>query len=253
MPVSQTPPDNYARTHIKWEQPSPGWMEFDSILSRNVSHQGEITDHPVDSAANISDHYRTFPVPINIETIITNTPLSLPKTHIGGSTLEEVISTVELSKPIFPGAPTSVGGFDISSRNQIQISTVGYDPELERINLIYQELLSIQEEARLLSLYLSKDWNAPGNSGKYYSDLLLVSFDMSQEPGLSGATRLSLQFRQVNFANVDFEAIEVKQKPRQPQKPRSRAKINRGKAATTEKVNDAATEERASILFGLFN
>jgi hypothetical protein len=249
MPISPTPPEGYVRTHIKWDTPAPGWMEFDSILSRSVTHDGEITDHPVDSAGNVSDHYRTLPVPINIETIITNSPISLPKTHIGGSRLEQDISTLELRKPIVPGAPTSVGGFDISSRNQINISTVNYTPELERVNLIYQELLNIQKEARLLSVYIGKDWAAQGASddGGYYKDVLLVSFSMTQDPGLSGAARLSMDFRQVELADVDFEAISVQQqaKPRKPRKPRSRRARDAGKRPVEASTNNSAAEDRA--------
>lgn len=53
-----------------------GSLELDATLSEQ--HQGDVdvTDHPVERGANISDHARSKPEVVTLEGLITNTPIS---------------------------------------------------------------------------------------------------------------------------------------------------------------------------------
>lgn len=247
MPIFNEPPDNYTRTHLKWEEPQSGWMEFDAVVRQTVDHDGEVTEHPVDTAARVADHYRQVAVPITLETIITNSPIRLPNTHTGGAVDFPNIEVLQLQQPIFPGAPTSVGGFDISSKRSVRIQTQAYTSNLDRVNLIYEELRQIQDEARVLTVSLYGI--GAGDRGGNFDSMLLKRFQMDQDPSMTNAIRLTLELKKVIFADVLTSDISSKI----PRKQRSNAPKPAGKKPATPVPDDPATEERsASILSQLF-
>ncbi len=217
-------------------------MELDAVMRQTVDHDGEVTEHPVDRDANITDHYRRITVPLTIETLITNSPLYLPRTHTGDAQAVNRISTIELPVPIFPGAPTAVGGFDITSKRVYTIGTLDFTPSsdpsgpssLDRINLVYEELRLIQEQARLLSVHL---FNVRGpDTGGAYDNMLLKRFQLDQDPSMANAVSLVLEFKQVILASVLTEDISAKL----PKKQRSNKKQDAGgkaaKAVDTERT-----------------
>ena len=55
--------------------PTVGLLEFDCSLAETHTEDAEVTDHPVELGATISDHIRTLPVSVEINGLITNTPL----------------------------------------------------------------------------------------------------------------------------------------------------------------------------------
>lgn len=56
----------------------------DASVSENHSVTGEVSEHPVESGIDIVDHYRVLPRQIELEAIVTNTPIA---TGLPGSTL----------------------------------------------------------------------------------------------------------------------------------------------------------------------
>lgn len=248
---AEFPNESYTRTHIRWQTPEPGWMEFDAILRQTVDHDGEVTEHPVDRDAVITDHYRRVTVPLTIETLITNSPLSLPATHTGNAQAVTRVTDLVLPRPIFPGAPTSVGGFDIQAKQLYSIGTLDFvssgasasqRSDLDRVNLMYQELRAIQEEARVLSVYLHSI-DGPGTGGAYES-MLLKRFNMDQDPTMANGVSLVLEFKQVIFANVLTDDISAQL----PKKKRSNQATDAGGQAAAEKTDDKAAEERSRSL-----
>jgi hypothetical protein len=52
-------------------------VEFDASLREVPTHTVEVTDRPVESGASVSDHMRKLPVEIEIEGIVTDTPVQI--------------------------------------------------------------------------------------------------------------------------------------------------------------------------------
>jgi hypothetical protein len=236
-------PEGYTRTHIRWTTPEVGWLEFDAILRQSIDHDGEVTEHPVDTNSTISDHYRRITTPITLEATITNSPITPPLTHTGGAQLVDLISTITLPQPIYPGAPTTVGGFDITSKTPVDIRTRAYQ-DLDRVNLVYAELRAIQEEARILSVHLYS-LKGPAQGGAYES-MLLKRFSIDQDPTMSNAISLVLELKHIILAEVLTQDIsgEVPTKAKKPDKQRSNDKKDAGAQA----AKPATTETDRSVL-----
>lgn len=68
----------------------------DASVREVHSVTGEVSDHPVESGIDIVDHYRVLPRKIEIEAIVTNTPIS---TGLPGATLiNSIIGLVQGDK-----------------------------------------------------------------------------------------------------------------------------------------------------------
>lgn len=59
------------------------WIDVSIRETHGVG--AEVTDHPVEVGSNIADHIRTLPRTFSIEGLVTNHPIEVPKSHIGGA------------------------------------------------------------------------------------------------------------------------------------------------------------------------
>lgn len=58
----------------------PNWLgilQFDCSLSEVHTDEAEVTEHPVESGANIADHIRKLPATIEINGLVTDTPIAI--------------------------------------------------------------------------------------------------------------------------------------------------------------------------------
>lgn len=55
-----------------------GTLEIDATVREQYSISAEVTDHPVERGANISDHSRRKPDVLRMECVVTNTPIAAP-------------------------------------------------------------------------------------------------------------------------------------------------------------------------------
>jgi hypothetical protein len=60
-------------------------IAIDASIEETHESPTTITDHAVESGANISDHMRPDADRLTIEGIISNTPIVLPKDHVDGA------------------------------------------------------------------------------------------------------------------------------------------------------------------------
>lgn len=63
------------------------WIDVSIREQHNKS--AEVTRHPVEEGADITDHVRLQPDQIQIEGIVTNQPIELPGSHVDGVTVDE--------------------------------------------------------------------------------------------------------------------------------------------------------------------
>ena len=63
------------RTKASLSSIADGVLEFDASLTETYVDEAEVTSHPVEGGSETSDHIRKLPTRIEINGIITNTPL----------------------------------------------------------------------------------------------------------------------------------------------------------------------------------
>lgn len=61
-----------------------GTIWIDVSISEKHSLSADVTEHPVEDGANITDHVRPQPRVIQLEGLVTNHPTELPLSHAGG-------------------------------------------------------------------------------------------------------------------------------------------------------------------------
>src|SRR4051812_43565615 len=62
-----------------------GTIWVDVSISEKHSLSAAVTEHPVESGSNITDHVRPEPRVIQIEGLVTNHPVEMPLSHAGGA------------------------------------------------------------------------------------------------------------------------------------------------------------------------
>src|SRR5215469_8257121 len=140
-------------------------LELDAAIAEMHSASNEITDHPVEDGADITDHVRVKPDTVTIEGIISNTPV------IAGSARFE-------------------GGLETSEENGVLVvSGVGADSLDEaRADSAYQQLLKIKED-RLPVVIITEL--------RQYDRMVLERLNVPRDARVGSALRFSATFREI--------------------------------------------------------
>jgi len=88
-----------------------GGIWIDCSVRESHSLQGTCTKHNVEEGADVTDHVRVMPDSLQLEGIVTNTPLEQPYSQTGGAVWEDA--------PVFPTYPSG----ERTERN-VQVGTV---------------------------------------------------------------------------------------------------------------------------------
>jgi len=84
------------RTLLSWRIDGvDGAMELDAAKSRGFEAAAEVTELPVEEGSPITDHVRPTNPTVSIEGVISNTPIVVPSTQMGGVT--RVVRSISLS------------------------------------------------------------------------------------------------------------------------------------------------------------
>jgi hypothetical protein len=62
---------------------------IDVSIREEHNSQAELSRHPVEDGADVTDHVRLLPDQIRIEGVVTNQPIELPASHADGATADE--------------------------------------------------------------------------------------------------------------------------------------------------------------------
>lgn len=88
-------------------------ITFDLILSESHSHTSEITEHPVEVGANVTDHIRPLPTVLSLELFVTNSPVS---EFSGEHTGEQITTEIDVPHYEPPNEPTIGGVFRLAAK-----------------------------------------------------------------------------------------------------------------------------------------
>lgn len=169
-------------------------VSFDLTISEGHEATAEVTEHPVETGSNISDHIRTNPESLNLELYVTDTPI----TDLGGrggiSTVEITIPTYEAPLAPTPGALFRLAGDAIGA--VVDAITGGPAPIRAQVLSFPEPFDRVKEiHTTLLDLWLRKVPSSVVTSTKTYDSMALTSVSLPRtEPG--GAT-FSLSLKQI--------------------------------------------------------
>lgn len=115
---------------------------LDAAVNENHQTSAQVTEHQVEQGVNITDHIRPMPKRISIEGIITNTPIVVPTTYmngVGGSQKQT----------------TQMAGTTSPNPVQVKFTTLQFDSQVDRVKLIYGDLVTAALNGMLFSVTTS--------------------------------------------------------------------------------------------------
>jgi hypothetical protein len=200
-------------------------VAIDATVRQQHSAPSTVTDHPVETGANIADHIRPEADTLQIEGIISNAPIFLPEDHIGGareqtievrahvdeldnrSTVRGAEHTIGDVLPL-PGALARIGigvvdtaniGRDVPARD-LSANVRGYSVEFDRVQACYDEFRRLRDD-RVLCRVITKL--------RVYEDMGITMFDVPRDDQTGDALRFTLEFKHVRFGSTKNEPLPL--------------------------------------------
>ena len=147
-----------------------GAIAVDAMVREVHRLAGEATSHPVEAGSDISDHYRPAPRGIELEGIITDTPIGVPGSHENGAV--PVQRTFEIPTELFGmrlgPIPISIPGFSK------QGSVTTFSTTMERVRSTWEEFESMFAERKVITIVTSL---------RSYEDMVLTELTVDRKPG----------------------------------------------------------------------
>jgi hypothetical protein len=159
-------------------------IAIDAVVRETHRFAGEATTHPVEDGSDVSDHYRAASRAVQLEGVITDTPLRVPATHNSGAVITQ--RTIEMPTEIFgmrlgpisltvPGAP-----------QQGSVST--FSTPMERVKSTWESFEQIFEEQKIITIVTSL---------RTYVDMALSELEVERRPGSYKFSCFAVQIRTV--------------------------------------------------------
>lgn len=243
------------RASISWQGDSGQTFNLTIDCSRRIQHDmnNTVTDHPVETGSNVSDHIRPDPDTVTIEGVISNAPIFLPSDHAGGAT--EVLRKITASwsgrsnKSTVHGAQNTIGdilplphlltGIPIGGGDTAAIgrTTPGgslaanvkaWSQDFDRAGECFEELRSLRDLGVLCRVITKR---------REYDNMAIVSLSVTDEARTGDALVFSIGFKAVLFGVTKNEPV--------PALPRK--KVSKG-AVTPEPGPAVEPDEDSSLL-----
>lgn len=159
-------------------------IAIDAVVRETHRFAGEATTHPVEDGSDVSDHYRPASRAVQLEGIITDTPLRVPATHNSGVT--EVQRTIEMPTELFGmrlgPIPISIAG------PNMQGSVTTFSGPMERVQSTWESFEEIFELQKIITIVTSL---------RTYADMALSELEVERRPGSYKFSCFAVQIRTV--------------------------------------------------------
>jgi hypothetical protein len=257
------------RTRIYWsgEDGQEFFIEVDAVTREAHQMPNDVTDHPVETGSNISDHIRPQPNTLTLDCVISNAPHYLPADHVGGATwvatdvrvdistpstraevevadtaprLSNIVRTVPLSGagnalsvglsslvPIGPNRKVQVGQ-DATSRS-ITARVEGPSQQFDRVQDVLVELIALREGGTLLRI---------ANTLNTYGNMAITLLEFARSSGGADNLTFTLSLKQITIVSTETVAVPVLPTKR----------VDKGSSKVTPVTPDANTGNDETVL-----
>jgi hypothetical protein len=175
---------------------------FDAVLRETHEGDVDVTEHPVETGADVADHSRPRLAHLTLEAMVTNTPIDdlsvLSHTDGGTSSVvpTDLVYQTVLNIPIgIPGAALVAGllGADRVT-NHITANLLTPSQKLTRTNAVYSALELIRVSSEVVTILTPL---------RLYDKMLLTHLSAPREAGTGpGAIIFTIEAREVRFVQT---------------------------------------------------
>jgi hypothetical protein len=211
---------NY-RTYIVRPESGPDTVVvFDAVLRETHEGEVEVTEHPVETGADIADHARVKLSKLTLEVFITNHPIDEgAQFNSDGATAKFGPLSVEyeanVSLPIgIPMAASVMGAFGLDKHKQKEtINVLQSSQPFDRVSHVYTVLEQIRTKAELVSVLTPL---------RLYENILITHVTAPREAGHPYALSITVECKPMRFVTAQTGAAvpgKKKSKGQQPATP----------------------------------
>lgn len=184
-----------------------------AVIEENHNDTLEITDHPIEQGASISDHAFKLPAEVTL-TLGWSNSLS----EVGGI-LKTAVGVLSAVSP----AVRTIANIDGIIQEAASIQSVITGNGIDQIKGVYQNLLRLQSSRSLFSLYTGK---------RFYSNMICQKLTTSTDFKSENSLIITMVCRQIIIVNTQTVVLEksVQKNPKQTAAP-----LNKGKQQAVSK------------------
>jgi hypothetical protein len=194
-------------------------VEFDATLSELHSGEAKITEHPVEAGANVTDHIRPQPVSVQLDGVITNSPLQQGEYQL----------TIP---PITPLQPQRVRASTTLIR--------GIEGPPHRAEAAYEALEQLRLSGTRCKVVTSL---------REYDSMVITSIECPRDAQIGDAVRVRVTL--VRIETAESRTVEARDR-KQSKPPEAKAKTDTGKKGTTAATKAENKSAAKSWLDGVF-
>jgi hypothetical protein len=225
-------------------------LYIDAAIRESHSTASQITEHPVEQGANVADHVRPELEKLTFDVYFTNTPIRLPKSHVG-TALSGDFKSADLPEPPSEsltwrrdGGPTLVSPVIPPQRLGLGLATDGVAPEwqaaplqgyrlplpgvnvlqfsseFDRVRLVYDALRQLVIAGTLCRILTTL---------RQYDNMVLRSMDTPRDVQSGSAITVTIEAMQVRLVATETvtapKTAQVRARPTKNEGPKPGTKV----------------------------
>lgn len=183
-------------------------VEFDGAVRYLHESSAVVTEHPVEKGVNIADHVRPELDRLTVEAIVTNSPITVPRTNMSGvsgstKSVEFKIPT-SVSLPIdLPGVGAALKGAGLLNRTTtVSANVLQFDDEFDRVGSIYDEVRLLVSSGTLVGI---------STPLRQYENMLLKSLSSPKAKEDGDSIKFTFEAHEIRFSTT--KEVPVPKRP----------------------------------------
>lgn len=209
------------------------WLDCSVRETHTLS--ADVTEHPVETGADVADHIRPRARTVSIEGLISNTPIEVPQSHMDGASEDR--SPIEIEgEPVFGNVDTPVGevtipgagqlkslaavvGIKLGGKRELQAQALHFTQEFDRVGAAHLDLESIILTSKRITIVTGLT---------IYENVAITDLQTTRDGGTGNALRFTATGRELRIVSSDTVDLP------DPVDPRAKKTRPRGKQLTSE-------------------
>lgn len=231
--------------YLSFDDP-PTQIYFDVTVTDKVESVLEVTEHPVETGANISDYARLKLKRFSFEVIVSDTPIFEGVRQNGalGAIVQSAIQIPGSPRviPLNPlGAAVEAGDIAASALTSPpfvpqSLNVLNWTKPFNAVGDMLNQLYILQAYAQVLQITTSK---------YTYKNVLLTSVEQTRDKDIGSGAKYKLEFKQLRQVNVQSADAPIPDQPRGNQQVNQGSKNSQGQTPPQIKSVAAYTADKA--------
>lgn len=170
---------------------------FDAVTRDVHESTAEITEHPIEEGANISDHVRPNLDTVELQAIVSNHPIREPRTQMDGVIgAQGELEITGVRSPPFVGALGAAARVVLGGAPVVlaKANVLLFDGEVDRVRTVYDELLRLKNSGTVIGILTSL---------RNYDNMLIRRISPIREAASGNSLFVTVEATEVNIVSSE--------------------------------------------------